>query len=184
MDTEFDFNDWMRISNSYFSWLCDVVGVNSNGLCNYRKLMTYLHGIEFRYTIPRDVNRYEDGQELRNSYILLHETNSIRKYLDGPCSVLEMMIALALRLETNVTDGRIGDRTRQWFWGMIVSLGLGPMTDEFYDRKEVSDIMRRFMNHKYAPNGKGGLVTIRGYKGDLRDKEIAFQMYRYIDTII
>lgn len=51
----------------------------------------------------------------------------IASYLDNrPCSVLEMIIALAIRLEEHIMDDPdIGNRTGQWFWDMIVSLGLG-----------------------------------------------------------
>lgn len=52
---------------------------------------------------------------------------------------LEMIIALAIRLEEHIMDDPdIGNRTGQWFWDMIVSLGLGS--------EGLIDVIRRFLN--------------------------------------
>ena len=41
-----------------------------------------------------------------------------------------MMIALAIRCEEHIMDDPdAGDRTGQWFWSMLVSLGLGSMDE-------------------------------------------------------
>ena len=104
---------------------------------------------------------------------------------DEPCSVLEMMVALAIRCEESIMDNPVyGDRTGQWFWNMIVSLGLGSMTDEMYDRDYVDNIVDRFLDRDYSPDGRGGLFTIRNCEYDLRDVEITHQLYWYLDTIM
>ena len=107
----------------------------------------------------------------------------ITEYLDGPCSVFEMMVALAQRCESVMDDPKIGDRTGQWFWGMIASLGLNGMSDNHYDEKYVNDVVNRFLDREYEPNGKGGLFTIRNCEHDLRDVEIWYQLCWYLDTI-
>ena len=107
----------------------------------------------------------------------------ITEYLDGPCSVFEMMVALAQRCEAVMDDPKIGDRTGQWFWGMIASLGLNGMSDNHYDEKYVKDVINRFLDREYEPNGKGGLFTIRNCEHDLRDVEIWYQLCWYLDTI-
>ena len=105
--------------------------------------------------------------------------------LDGPCSVLEMMIALAIRCEENIMDDpNIGDRTSQWFWGMVVNLGLGSMVDCRFDKQFVDETIRIFLNRKYAPNGNGGLFTIRDCDKDLRKVEIWHQLCWYLDKIV
>ena len=81
-------------------------------------------------------------------------------------------------------DLEYGDRTAQWFWEMIVSLGLGSMTDDRFDRRFVEDVILDFMNRDYAPNGKGGLFTIRNYPYDMRDLEIWSQLNKYLKTIV
>lgn len=81
-------------------------------------------------------------------------------------------------------DPSMGNRTAQWFWQMIVSLGLGAMTDTRYNKKEVVDIINRFLNHDYEPNGKGGLFTVKNTVSDMRTMEIWYQLCSYLNTII
>ena len=98
-------------------------------------------------------------------------------------SILEMMLALAIRCEeTIMTDDRYGDRTGEWFWNMIVSLGLGTMNDSRYDRKYINIIIEKFNNRDYKPNGEGGLFTIKNIKKDMRNIEIWYQMCWYLDS--
>lgn len=79
---------------------------------------------------------------------------------------------------------QIGDRTGQWFWGMIVSLGLGNMDDSRFDKAFVSQVLETFINREYSPEGVGGLFTIRYCEQDLRDVEIWYQMCWYLDRLI
>lgn len=174
------------INNAYFNWMYDLVCGNrfANDI-SYRKLLMQLHNIEFVYSIPRDSDRADDGIELR--YRFPHEfveVEDIGRYIVGPCSVLEMMIALAIRCEETIMDNpKYGDRTSQWFWEMLVSLGLGSMEDSRFDKKYVNDVMRTFLNRKYEANGKGGLFTIRNCEYDLRRFSIWHQLCWYLDRI-
>ena len=77
----------------------------------------------------------------------------------------------------------IGDRTKQWFWEMINSLGLGGMTDEYYDEDRVQKIIFKFFYREYEPDGRGGLFYIRGCDKDLTKVEIWIQLLWYLDTI-
>jgi hypothetical protein len=135
-----------------------------------------------------DSNRYEDGTDLRYrfGYIYNLDGSIITDYLDDrPCSVLEMLIALSIRLEEQImNDPDIGDRTGQWFWDMIVNLGLGSMDDTKFNRKRTDIIVQRFLNREYERNGKGGLFTIEHCKEDLRDVEIWYQACWYLDKVL
>lgn len=175
-----------RLQNLYFDWLYDMMcdGRYADGI-SYRKLFAQLHRMEFIYLIDMDENRAYDGIDLRyrfaldNGYIDIYED-----YLYGPCSVLEMIVGLAVRCEEHIMDDpSMGDRTRQWFWQMIVNLGLGAMDDTHYDKRYVIDIVDRLLNREYAPNGRGGLFTIRNCDTDLRDVEIIYQLYWYLNSI-
>ena len=172
--------------NRYFDWMYDIVcGDRYSENISYWKLINCLHNIEFRYVIPNDKNRAEDGKALRYRFAVLNECEGAEEYLDGPCSVLEMMLALALRCEENIMDDlAYGDRTSQWFWEMVVSLGLGSMYDNKFDRRVVEDIILDFLNRDYAPDGRGGLFTIRNCRYDLRDLEIWSQLNEYVKTIV
>ena len=174
------------IYEQYFDWLCDIVNVST---VSYDKLLRFLHRTKFRWINIRDKNRAEDGTDLRFRF---------RKSIDGlsrnevlnwhdkePCSVLEMMIALAIRAEEQIMDDpQVGNRTTQWFWGMVSSLGLTGMSDNMFDLIEVKDIIERFLNREYSPDGKGGLFTIRDCKYDLRDVEIWTQLCWYLDRFV
>lgn len=176
------------VENEYFKWLFDLVcGKRYSKPFSYRKLLMHLHGIEFHYLIPKDANRAEDGLSLRWRFAYeMHDLSSYDEIelAEGPCSVLEMMIALAIRCEENIMDDpNIGNRTGQWFWGMIVNLGLGSMMDSRFDRQFVDDAVARFLNREYEPDGRGGLFTIRHCDRDLRDVEIWYQLCWYLDSI-
>lgn len=173
------------ISNRYFEWMYDLVceGRYSKSV-SYRKLLTHLHSIEFIYSIPRDSNRANDGEKLRYRFALLQDCEELSDYLDDPCSVLEMILALAIRVEENIMDDpEIGDRTAQWFWEMIANLGLGGMSDRHYDKDYVNEVVYRFLYREYEPDGRGGLFRIRNCERDLRDVEIWCQFNYYINTI-
>lgn len=182
----------MRLSglkSRYFHWMCQLVSDQRylKGH-SYQKLLWFLHSVQFTYSIPMDGNREADGIDLRyrfgyeNSY-----TNpEIATYLDDrPCSVLEMMIALAIRCEENIMDDPdIGDRTGEWFWGMIDSLGLTRMDDENFDELYSSKVVERFLNRTYNRNGEGGLFTVKKSGRDLRSVEIWCQMCWYLDELV
>lgn len=176
-----------RIINIYFSWLCDFVCFERfSSEISYRKLLMVLHKTEFTYIIPMDVNRANDGIDLRWRFVCEHpEFDDAELYLEGPCSVLEMLVALSLRCEETIMDDtRFGNRTSQWFWGMITNLGLGSMSDERFDKRYVKDRINIFLNREYSPDGKGGLFKIRNCEYDLRYIEIWTQLNWYLDTII
>ena len=175
------------ISNEYFEWLVDLVcGERYSKVISYRKLLIQLHNTEFQYFISNDENRAKDGVMLRRRFALANNYDDDYVYdcLREPCSVLEMMAALSLRIEEWLMDDPgIGDRTRQWFWGMVVSLGLGSMTDAMYDKKYVTEALDRLINLDYEPDGVGGLFTIRDCEYDLRTVEIWLQANTYLNSI-
>ena len=114
---------------------------------------------------------------------MLYRLVKILDALDGPCTMLEMMVALAIKCEEIMDDASIGDRTGQWFWGMIHSLGLSSMSDRVFDRDYVDDVIARFLDRDYEPDGRGGLFTVRHCSHDLRTVEIWYQLSWYLDSI-
>ena len=177
------------IRNEYFNWLCNVIHDDRHSTpVSFRKLLIELHDTEFIYFVSRDENKAIDGMDLRYRFAITngygHSSDVIVDMLDGPCSVFEMMVALAIHCEEDIMDDpSYGDRTAQWFWNMIVNLGLGSMTDYGFDRDFVHEVLYRFLHRDYSPNGQGGLFTIRGCDADLRTVEIEYQLLWYLNTI-
>jgi hypothetical protein len=178
-----------EVRNDYFNWIIELVcGDIFSRKNSYRKLLSHLHNTEFIWMILRDENRADDGIDLRYRFAreVAHEDliESIMDDLSGPCSVLEMMVALSIRCEETIMDDTdYGDRTRQWFWGMITNLGLGSMNDLNFDRRVADNIINRFLNRSYEPDGKGGLFTVRNCEQDLRSVEIWCQLLWYLDNM-
>lgn len=175
-----------QIINDYFEWLWNFT--KCRGHSQNRKIITLLHNIEFRYSIPMDANREEDGIDLRYRFItevgIPKNYQEVYGYLDGPCSVLEMMIALAIRCEESIMDDPdIGDRTSEWFWLMMKNLGLDYMSDRKFDRNVAEEKISIFLDRRYKRNGEGGLFVVNGRR-DLRKVEIWYQMCWYLDTIM
>lgn len=173
------------IINDYFEWLYDIVSHRRfSERISFRALLLYLHHTEFIYLLPRDINRVEDGLSLRYRFTVEYGFKDVPDCLAGPCSVLEMMIALAIRCEEDIMDDSgVGNRTGQWFWGMITNLGLGGMTNDRFNERLAKDIVERFLKREYSPDGKGGLFRIRNCDQDLRTVEIWYQMCWYLDSI-
>lgn len=174
-----------RINSDYFEWLYDLVcGDRFARGMTYRKLLTFLHDEEFIYFVPYDENRAAEGMALRYRFCLIHDCTELEWCLTGPCSVLEMMVALVIHCEDLMDDPEIGDRTGQWFWNMIANMGLGSMNDTNYDEHLVNDVVTRFLNREYEPDGRGGLFRVRGWERDMRTAEIWHQLMAYINSMV
>ena len=178
-----------ELNNRYFHWMCSkVCDERYFKTLSYEKLLRYLNDVDFDYIIDMDGNRAEDGTDLRYRFAYENDYDGrlIAAYLDDhPCSILEMMIALALRCEEHImSDPDVGDRTGQWFWNMIVSLGLGNMTNTKFDVEYVDYVIDRFLYRKYERNGRGGLFIVENTNKDLRTIEIWYQMCLYLDNVI
>ena len=174
-----------NLTIEYFNWLCKLVSDRQH--TRFKEVLKLLHEKEFIYIIDMDGNRYEDGIELRYrfAYECGHDYRIIASCLDTrPCSILEMMIALALRCEEHIMDDySIGNRTAQWFWDMMNSLGLGRMDDIHVQKDVFDEIIDTFLNRNYAPNGKGGLFTVHNGRRDMRSVEIWYQACAYFNEI-
>lgn len=178
-----------ELSTRYFEWMCDLVCDGKQyRKSSYRKLLQYLNSVTFTYILSLDGNRYEDGIDLRYRFGYDNDIDEsvIASYLDDrPCSVLEMMIALSRRCEEHIMfNPDIGDRTGQWFWGMISNLGLIGMTDSRFNESYAEEIIDRFLNRKYERNGEGGLVTVSNSQYDMRTTEIWYQIMWYLTEVL
>lgn len=169
----------------YFDWLVDQV---NGGRYRRGTLLSILFDTEFRwsYRFPTDANRAADGQFLRTQYA--NETKDYLLYGDAkePCNVLEMLVALAIRIETDIMGEPGNDHPEHWFWEMIKNLGLLPMTDKSlqkeHDVEKVMKILNKFMDREYDNQaGVGGLFPVYSPRRDQSLLPIWEQMNDYLN---
>lgn len=173
------------LDNDYFRWLCELVDADNESR-SYIFLMRELFETEFSdetaNLVPNDGNRITDGIELREEY--LEETgNRNHLILCGPCSLLEMMIALARRIEDIVSKYDY----ISWFWEMIGNLEFLEY-DDYHQvwwakgvrPERVYDGLRRLLSRDYSYDGDGSLFPMNHAKRDMRTIEIWYQMNNYL----
>ena len=138
-------------------------------------LIDYLMETQFVWSVANDDNRATDGIDLRYEY-------GKGAGWEGPCSVLEMMIALAQRIENNIM-GEPGeeDQTYFWFWEMIKNLGLYTYDDSHFGYATVDYIVQNWLMRKFRADGIGGAFPLRYPAEDQRGVEIWFQMCNWLN---
>ena len=162
---------------TYLEWLSELLIPDENIRESYQKLMLALYHEKFRYFINNDCNRADDGERLRIIYE--DETGTWCNNYD-PCSVLEMLGALAIRCENEIMYDPEENKTSTWFWEMITNLGLDGMDDWHFDHDEFKKIMKKLNDRTYDKDGYGGPFYICGFTEDMRKIELWYQLNYYI----
>ena len=177
-----------ELNRRYFDWMCQLIYSDKySRYASFRMLFMHLHSIEFTYILEMDSNRASDGHDLRYrfGYERGYEYSTIDRCFNGkPCTVFEMMVALAMRCEETIMyDPDNGNRIDRWFWVMIESLGLAGMDDNHYDETYVNRVINTFLNRQYDRSGRGGLFTLNLRGQDMRKIDIWYQMNWYICSL-
>lgn len=175
--------------DKYYHWLVSLV-CDEYHAKYYNKLLSALYGQEFYWSITRDEDRAIDGINLRRRYIEEHCKGSGYKSRgniesvptqDDPCTLLEMMAAMAIRCEIECFGyNSDNDMTDTWFWNMIINLGLDKMDDGNFKPGLVHNRVLDLLDRQFEPNGKYGLFTVEGRTEDMRDVDFWMQMMWYI----
>lgn len=137
---------------------------------HYHILINELFERDFVPILGRDDNRAADGLYLREEFGASTD--------DKPCSILEMLIALAGRFDGN--SGFDPEEVWENFWNMMSNIGLDQYDDINYSRNEVWSILYIFENRTYNFNGKGGLFPLKRPANDQRKVEIWDQMQEWL----
>lgn len=175
--------------DNYIQWIAMDIWYkaidNPDDVYSYWKLFRQMLDTEFIWDhshwgdLYMDENRAQDGLALRMKYC--NEGVDIPNELDDisvlnnclavgrNCSVLEMIVAFAKRMDDEVMYNReYGDRSGIWCYKMFNNLGLLKYDDDHYNKASVTRVLNRFMNRKYDANGKGGLFYIPASKEKLQ----------------
>lgn len=170
--------------DKYFNYLAMLVDADGHG--EYQFLLDQLHETIFDHDtaklIPNDANRIEDGIFLREKYCKRFRVKYNEFIFEEPCTVLEMLVGLSLRM---YSDFGIKDAS-DWFWELIGNLDLTKYNDEVYEidenaSRKVDRILSKFLNRDYHNNGNGGLFPLVYPDKDQRLIEIWYQMNAYLN---
>lgn len=177
--------------NVYYNWICSVAISDPQVRKDYSTLLVNLWNTNFVYDIPTDSNREVDGLHLRQTYCSMCRVPSYAESLmeqelyGKPCSVLEMMVALAIRIEDQIMkDTSEEDRTSHWFMEMVETLRLHPMTNDRFDFLYFERCMSIFFTRSYLPNGYGGLFKVENPRCDMRETEIWYQCMWHLEEVL
>lgn len=174
-----------RYNKLYFDYLVKLV-TRRGETKYYNNLLELLHSREFTWIIPRDEDRASDGMYMReefacaNNYIL----EEVQDALEGPCSVLEMMVGLAYRCEHQIMGEAGNENPSKWFWDMIDNMALTGMDDGRFDMVYAEQCIDVLLNREYGRNGEGGLFRVENSYKDVREMAIWSQMCWYLDGFI
>lgn len=173
----------MVLKEEYFDWLTAKIGGRVITK-RYHDLLLYLSQVEFRWSNLQgtDSNRADDGIELRNQYMNVYAVR--RTEMREPCSVLEMMVALAIRIEIEITGEPGNDHPERWFWQMIQNLGLDRFTNASFVKEDVDAILAYWMDRKYDRYGRGSLFPALKSTVDQSTRPIWDQMCSYVSNYI
>lgn len=170
------------IEETYFGWLYSKLlytHLPSTPTLSFHTLLRALHNTEFLVMngVPMDENRWEDGMDLRREFPIETGIYPPSEWMNMPPSLLEVIFALARRLEWD-TDLEAAD----WFWRLIGNLGLSEMNDGQVDSPEpFQDVLFRLIWRTYKPDGSnGGLFPLRNPPEDQREVEIWTQAHSYL----
>lgn len=172
----------MDVSEGYFRFLLNKVH-ETDGVLN-----RWLYEQEFVYPpeIFSDHSRVSDGIELRYEYIayvgeLINNVpadDAVGELLEQPCNMLEMLVALALRIDTDITGEPGVDRAFIWFHEMLQNLGLYEQEPRLWPIT-----LQRFLNRQYSYAGIGGLFPLRYPQRDQRTIGIWDQLSDYLNEM-
>lgn len=177
------------MEQEYLRWL--IAFIDPRGLVvddRCFKMLEELYSTDFRIKrgFEDDKNRSADGVYLRVYFAEDHgvysemrdpDRNGIYADIDAwigiegkPCSCLEVLVALAKRIEHDFYGDDLS--VSEFFWYFIANLGITEEDDEVI----VSRKLRKWLNREYEPNGKGGIFKTNQVEIDMREYSIWAQL--------
>lgn len=180
------------LREEYFQYLYKLVRPMPR---TYYKLCKELHNKKYKWSIRNDDNRCNDGINLRDTFIQqssLDETHlEVQALTKGDCTLFEMMVALAQRMDYELSDLIApANRTNRYFFEMLKNLGLEEYTDgyligdrlDYASEAEIDEILEDLINRTYSYDGEGSLFPLKQrYPKDMAKTEVWYQMMLYIN---
>ena len=158
----------------YYIWITELVNLDSHR--GYSKLVSFLFDTEFFWEVALDRNRAGDGKELRFDWVMWSDYHDDDSWVDTPCSVLEMLIALARRIRVDIMpdyDIELAD----WFWKIISNMGLDRYDNSHFNSDEICEKLCYFSEKKQH---KMLIFNTKTEKSELESMDIWNQMQRWL----
>ena len=198
LDESYTLNELYFTGRSYLEWLESFTideRIDSNRRLTYHKLIMQLWEIEFEPSIGNDHDRAAEGLELRARYndILARKagegdfTTPDVEAIFGKCRVLEMLVALSMRMYDLMQDMGIYNSVSRWFWEIMKNVGFDNFDDAIWIDEELNS--RSFVRYvcDEIMHGFGQAVGRRGgwfYVEDWDSIEIWYQMHKYLKRYV
>lgn len=172
-----------QLDEEYFTWLYSWVGSVKlrNRARSHTSLCRDLYKKEFLWIIPNDDNRAADGVDFRYQFLKdmeLEPDEVSSAWLDMSCSMLELLLGLALRLSFEAEG-----EPRVWFWHLVETLDLAQYNDRVYDdyaERKIDEALDRIIWRTYRASGEGGLFPLLRPKDDQTEVELWYQLSAYL----
>lgn len=172
----------------YFEWLYGHFGKISDQdpSLTHWLLAEQLFHTNYRWTVHNDDNREMDGLSLRDDFCDLVGSWNDNPFVFRPCSVLEVLVALAIRADYEADGLNIVEGVDEWFWLFLKNIGLDGFNDKTYSnfqratKQRVENRVNLVLDRNYGPDGHGGLFPLNQAMTDQRDVELWYQLSAYI----
>lgn len=166
------------LDDKYLTWMYGQVadGKHRRSSKTYWNLFRQMHATEFKYFVPHDGNRAEDGKDLRAEWAGSANVDPDQDWLELGCSFLEMLVALSRRMWFQA------EQTPEfWFWKLLENLDLLQFEDTHeWSPEEAQEIIDCVINRTYHRSGAGGLFPLRKTRKDQTRVELWYQMSEYL----
>ena len=170
-----------QIKKEYFAHLVEEVCDKNHHKVDYIPLLDLLNSIPFDCAIQEDHSRVADGAFLRKKW-LVDEGWSDYMYVfeDTEVTVLEVLVALAERIEYQVGNIMLGNHTADRFWELLDNLDISKYSADNYKPLNIREKVTVWMERKFKSDGKGSPFPVKHPEKDLRTRDMWGQMGEYL----
>lgn len=167
------------MEGDYLRWLIESIDPERMIGDYYQPVYEELYLTDFKWSkqFPDDENRAKDGLFLRELFADYYGMEVGEIGIDWkPCSCLEMIIAIARRIEYEIVAIPGKENVPKWFWTFMRNLGLDPSDAGVEDINYVDSCINKWLDRDFQRNGKGGIFMVSDNYFDMRKMSIWKQM--------
>ena len=168
------------MEGEYLKWLIESIDPDHAVGDYYQPVYNELYLLDFRWTkrFPDDESRAADGIWLRRIFA---EENGLEASDIGidwkPCSCLEMLVAIARRIEYEILAWPGEENVPKWFWMFMENLDIDPGQRRIVDLNYVDIQIDNWLDRHINRDGAGGIFVIHNTRFlDMRKLSIWNQM--------